>query len=243
MTYCVGLKLERGLVLASDTRTNAGLDNIASFTKMHVWERPGDRVLVLLSAGNLSISQSIINELGTSLDKVAEERPTLSTAEDMFQAARVIGEAIRRVYEIEGKALEQRAEAFIASFIFAGQIRGDSARLFQIYSEGNFIEATNDKPFFQIGEHKYGKPILDRVAGKDMRLGDAAKLLLVSFDSTLRSNLSVGMPIDLMVYQKDSLKITRQKRIEDNDEYFSGLSADWGNALKSAFESLPDFEI
>lgn len=243
MTYCVALKLDRGLVFAADTRTNAGIDNISSFSKLHSWEREGERVLVLMSAGNLAITQAVVGYLQEQMQSDSAEATNLWTAPSMFRAARVIGDAVRKVYDLDGKALEARGEKFGASLIFGGQIKGEEPRLFNIYSEGNFIESTEDTPFFQIGEHKYGKPILDRVARSDMRLGEAAKLLLVSFDSTLRSNLSVGMPIDLLAYQADNLKITREKRLEQDDEYFRALSNDWSEALRTAFDNLTELEI
>ncbi len=243
MTYCVALKLERGLVFAADTRTNAGIDNISTFSKLHSWEQDGERVMVLLSAGNLAITQAIISQLEQHQRSDNLDSATIFNVQSMFQAARVVGDAVRQVYAIDGKALEARGESFTASLIFGGQIKGESPRLFHIYAEGNFIEATDDTAFFQIGEHKYGKPILDRVARADMRLGEAAKLLLVSFDSTLRSNLSVGMPVDLLAYQADNLRITRKKRIEQDDEYFKDLSDGWSVALREAFDNLPELEI
>lgn len=243
MTYCVGLKLERGLVFAADTRTNAGLDNVAVFKKLHVWEKPQDRVLVLLSAGNLAVTQAVVSLLSEQIAKDAAPGATLFTAETMFQAARIVGSAIRAVKAIDGEALATSAENFMVSFILGGQIKGEAPRLFQVYAAGNFIEATEDTPFVQIGEHKYGKPILDRVTRRDMRLGQAAKLVLLSFDSTLRSNLSVGMPIDLLLYNTDTFTADRQKRIEKDDPYFSMLSKQWSERLRAAVADIPDFEI
>jgi putative proteasome-type protease len=243
MTYCVGLKLERGLVFAADTRTNAGLDNVAIFKKLHVWEKPGDRVFVLLSAGNLAVSQAVVSLLTEQISKNDTPGATLFTAETMFQAARIVGSAIRTVKEIDGEALATSAENFMVSIILGGQIKGEEPRLFQVYSAGNFIEATEDTPFVQIGEHKYGKPILDRVTQQDMRLGQAAKLVLLSFDSTLRSNLSVGMPIDMLLYNTDTFIADRQKRIEKDDPYFSMLSDLWSERLRAAVAEIPDFEI
>ncbi|MBI1386703.1 MAG: peptidase [Rhizobiales bacterium] len=243
MTYCVGLKLDRGLVFAADTRTNAGVDNISTFRKLHLWERKGDRVLVLLTAGNLAVTQSVISALNES---VAQSEPadaraeTLMSAPTMFRVARVIGEALRDVRRIDGPALEA-ASAFNASFILGGQIKGERPRLFQIYTEGNFIESTDDTPYIQIGEHKYGKPILDRVARRDMRMGEAAKLLLLSFDSTLRSNLSVGMPIDLLIYRTDALEVGEERRIDASDPYFRKLSGAWSDALREAFQKADEY--
>ena len=245
MTYAVALRLERGLVFAADTRTNAGVDNIAQYRKLQLWRRPGDRVLVLLSAGNLAITQSIVSLLNEPLaaDPDDDDVSTILNAPNMYRAARVVGDAIREARRIDGAALEASKLGFTANFIFGGQIKGERPRLFQIYPEGNFIEATDDTPFFQIGEHKYGKPILDRVARADMRLGEAAKLMLLSFDSTLRSNLSVGMPLDLVIYERDTLDVTREKRIGADDEYFRKLSAAWSDALRQAFAKIEEFNV
>ncbi len=240
MTYCVGLRLDQGLVLAADTRTNAGFDNISIFRKMHVWERPGDRVIILMSAGNLALSQSVISDLNEAID-AGGERHSFTTVETLFQAARLVGEALRAVRRIDGPALEESGTPFNVSFILGGQIHGEPPRLFQIYAEGNFIEATKDTPFLQIGEHKYGKPILDRAARTDMPLSDAAKLVLLSFDSTLRSNLSVGMPLDLVIYQRDRLHITHQRRIDADDPYFQTLSQDWSRALGQALRDMQPY--
>ncbi|MEP3277152.1 MAG: proteasome-type protease [Stappiaceae bacterium] len=243
MTYCVGLKLDRGLVFGADTRTNAGLDNIAKFKKMHVWENQGDRVLVLLSAGNLAVTQAVISSLDEHLNNADEDDETLMSVKTMFQAARVVGRATREVREIDGDALAANSESFSVSFILGGQIKGEEPRLFQIYPAGNFIEASDETTYFQIGEHKYGKPILDRVSRDDMRLGQAAKLVLLSFDSTLRSNLSVGMPIDLLLYNEGTFQITRQTRIERDDPYFRKLSQDWSDALTDAVSRMDDFDV
>jgi putative proteasome-type protease len=243
MTYCVGLKLDRGLVMAADTRTNAGLDNVASFKKLQVWEKPGDRVICLLSAGNLAVTQAVVSLLGERMAGNESGSPSLFTVDTMFQAARVVGQATRDVRAIDGDALVKNSESFSVTFLLGGQIRGEEPRLFQIYSAGNFIEASDDTPFLQIGEHKYGKPILDRVTDRQMRLGQAAKLVLLSFNSTLRSNLSVGMPIDMLLYNTDSFSAHRQTRIEENDPYFSDLSRMWSEKLRDAVAEIPDFEI
>jgi putative proteasome-type protease len=243
MTYCVALRLDRGLVLAADTRTNAGVDNIALFRKLNYWREPGDRVIVLLSAGNLAVTQSVISLLNEQLESGDNEMPTLFNVPSMYRAARHVGEVVREVRLIDGPTLEASRTGFSASFILGGQIRGERPRLFQIYSEGNFIEATDDTPFFQIGEHKYGKPILDRVARPDMALGEAAKLMLLSFDATLRSNLSVGMPIDVLMYERDTFDITHEKRIEQDDEYFRNLSKSWSDALRQAVSTIKEFKI
>lgn len=243
MTYGVAMRLERGLVFAADTRTNAGVDNIAQYRKLHFWRQPGERVLVLLSAGNLAVTQSVISLLNERINLAEPESIHLMNVPSMYRAARVVGEAVREARRIDGPALEASKAGFAASLIFGGQIGSERPRLFQIYSEGNFIEATDDTPFFQIGEHKYGKPILDRVARSDMRLGEAAKLMLLSFDSTLRSNLSVGMPIDILVYERDSLDVRREKRIFADDEYFKNLSSAWSEALRQAFAKIEEFKV
>jgi putative proteasome-type protease len=243
MTYAVALRLSSGIVFAADTRTNAGVDNISQYRKLHFWRRPGDRVLVLLTAGNLAVTQSVVSVLNEQL--AAEEasgKPTLLSVPSMYRAARLVGEAIREVRAMDGASLEASKAGFSASFILGGQIGAECPRLFQIYAEGNFIEATEDTPYFQIGEHKYGKPILDRVARREMRLGEAAKLILLSFASTLRSNLSVGMPIDILVYDRDSLDVRQSRRIGENDEYFRRLSTAWSEALRTAVARMEEFK-
>jgi putative proteasome-type protease len=243
MTYCVALRLNRGLVFAADTRTNAGVDNVAQYRKLHFWRDPGKRVLVLLTAGNLAVTQSVVSILNEQITSADGERETLFSAPSMYRAARVVGDAVRDVRSSDGPSLEASKAGFQASFILGGQIGEEPPRLFQIYSEGNFIEATDDTPFLQIGEHKYGKPILDRVADPKMRLGEAAKLILLSYDSTLRSNLSVGMPIDILVYERDSLDVRREKRIGQDDEYFKKLSLSWSEALRQAFAKIEEFKV
>jgi putative proteasome-type protease len=243
MTYCVAMRLDRGLVFAADTRTNAGVDNVAQYRKLHFWRQPGDRVIVLLSAGNLAVTQSVVSFLNEQLASPEEANATLFTVPSMFRAARLVGDAVREVRRVDGPALEMTKAGFSASFILGGQIGTERPRLYQIYAEGNFIEATDDTPFLQIGEHKYGKPILDRVARPEMRLGEAAKLILLSFDSTLRSNLSVGMPIDILLYERDTLDVRREKRIFQDDEYFKNLSSAWSDALRSAFRNIDEFKI
>ncbi|WP_072370672.1 proteasome-type protease [Hyphomicrobium sp. NDB2Meth4] len=245
MTYCVALRLNRGLVFAADTRTNAGVDNIAQFRKVHTWRKQGERVLVLLTAGNLSLTQSVVSLLNEQIAE-SEKEPeavNLFNIPSMYRAARHVGDAVRAIRAIDGPALEASKTGFTGSFILGGQIGDEPPRLFQIYSEGNFIEATDETPFFQIGEHKYGKPILDRVAQPTMRLGEAAKLILLSFDSTLRSNLSVGMPIDIVLYERDSLDLRREKRIYQDDEYFKNLSHAWSDALREAFTKIEEFDV
>ena len=245
MTYCVGLLLDDGLVMAADTRTNAGVDNVGKFKKLHIWSKPGERVFVLLTAGNLAVTQAVVSMLSEgTLGKAKKDTPdNLFTARTMFQAARAVGHAVREVKRVDGESLSAGSDAFSASFIFGGQIGREKPRLFQVYAAGNFIEATPDTPFFQIGEHKYGKPILDRVARNDMKLGDAAKMILLSFDSTLRSNLSVGLPIDMLTYETGSLKFEHMKRIGQDDPYFKMLSSEWSKALRAAFANIEAFDI
>jgi putative proteasome-type protease len=245
MTYCVGMLLDEGLVMAADTRTNAGVDNVGKFKKLHTWSKPGDRVFVLLTAGNLAVTQAVVSLLseGAVEKRVKGAAPSLFSVKTMFQAARIVGNAIREVKRVDGESLSAGSDAFAASFIFAGQIGSEKPRLFNIYAAGNFIEATPDTPFFQIGEHKYGKPILDRVARNDMKLGDAAKMVLLSFDSTLRSNLSVGLPIDMLTYEAGTLRIEHTKRIGLDDPYFKMLSSEWSKALRTAFMNIEAFDI
>jgi putative proteasome-type protease len=243
MTYCVAMRLDRGLVFAADTRTNAGVDNIAQYRKLHFWRDPGQRVVVLLTAGNLAVTQSVVSSLNEQLNSTEPDRVSLFTVPTMYRAAQLVGNAVREVRKMDGPSLELTKGGFTASFILGGQIGAERPRLFQIYAEGNFIEATDDTPFLQIGEHKYGKPILDRVARPEMRLGEAAKLILLSFDSTLRSNLSVGMPIDILVYERDSLDVRREKRIGQDDEYFKRLSTAWSDALRQAFAKIDEFKV
>lgn len=240
MTYCVGLQIDQGLVFMSDTRTNAGMDSISSFRKMHVWEQPDERVIVLMSAGNLATTQAVISLLEERSKAVADRHSTVLETPSMYQTARLVGDTVKEV--IAGSApAGQKADAFHASFILGGQIRGSEPRLFMVYPEGNFIEATDDTPFFQIGETKYGKPILIRAYERQMSFAEAAKLMLVSFDSTLKSNLSVGLPLDLLFYERDSFKIGLKKRIGQDDDYYRTISEGWSSALKNAFQQLPDF--
>lgn len=242
MTYAVALRLDRGIVFAADTRTNAGVDNVSQFRKLHYWQKPGDRVIVLLTAGNLGVSQSVVSILNEQLSEKNDSENTLMKAASMYRAARIVGDAVREVRKVDGEALENSRSGFLASFILGGQIGTDPPRIFQIYSEGNFIEASDDTPFLQIGEHKYGKPILDRVAQPHMRLGEAAKLLLLSFDSTLRSNLSVGLPIDILIYERDTLNVGESYRIGQDHEYFKKLSTSWATALREAFSKIEEFK-
>jgi putative proteasome-type protease len=238
MTYCVGLYLREGLVLLSDTRTNAGVDNISTFSKMHVFERPGERLMVLLTAGNLATSQAVINMLGEGIERDGKLETPL-TVPSMFRTAQLVGEAVRQVYRIDAPTLQAQNLAFDISVLLGGQIKGRTMRLFQVYAAGNFIEATTDTPFLQIGEHKYGKPILDRAATYDTGLYDGVKLALVSMDSTLRSNLTVGLPIDLLVYRRDGLAPELRRRITEDDEYFRMIRERWSGALREAYRAIP----
>ncbi len=244
MTYCVGIRLNAGLVFLSDSRTNAGMDQISSFRKMIVYEKPGDRMMVLLSAGNLSISQSVREILQTeSLPNDAGGEPiTIWNATSLFDAARVLGAAVRRIDQQDGAALRAAGVDFVASFILGGQIAGEAMRLFLVYSAGNFIEATRETCFFQVGESKYGKPILDRVLNPNTPLDEAAKCALVSMDSTLKSNLSVGLPLDLIVYEDGALKVDRIVCIDDQNPYFRMVRNTWGQRLREVFEGMDDPE-
>ncbi|MDX1581147.1 MAG: peptidase, partial [Alphaproteobacteria bacterium] len=222
-----------------DTRTNAGVDHIATFRKMHIWKREGERVLVLMSAGNLSLTQTVVSLLNEGID-VGEDDETLLSVSSMFGAARLVGKAVQQVREMYGKSLEAEGGKFNVSFILGGQIQGRTMRLFHIYDAGNFIEATRETPYFQIGETKYGKPILDRVLKFDLSLKQAEKLALLSMDSTLRSNISVGMPLDLIVVERDTVKIVAERRVEEDDFYFEQLRTTWSTSLQQAFHSFPD---
>jgi putative proteasome-type protease len=241
MTYCVGVLLNDGIVLASDSRTNAGVDNFASFCKMTVFERAQDRVIVLLSSGNLAGTQAVISMLRQRADAAAETGtgPSLWTAKTMFDVAVLVSDATRDIERRDGKHLEKSDLRFDASFIIGGQLRGEPMRLFRTFAEGNFIEAQPETPFFQTGEAKYGKPIIDRVMTPNTSISDATKCVLVSFDSTMRSNLSVGMPIDLVCYDKDSLVLRKRRRLEQGDAYFNALSKEWSEGVRAAFKHLP----
>ncbi len=242
MTYCVAIKLNAGLVFLSDSRTNAGLDQIGTFRKTIVYEKPGDRFMALLSAGNLSISQSVreILQVEQLKDDEGGEPITIWNARSMFEAVRVLGAAIRHVHERDARALKASGIDFNVSMIFGGQIAGEGMRLFQVYSPGNFIEATQETPYFQIGESKYGKPVLDRVITPETRLDEAAKSALVSMDSSLKSNLSVGLPLDLVVYEEGSFSTEKIVCIDENNPYFKMVHDGWGQKLRAMFDSLED---
>ena len=238
MTYCVGMRLDAGLVFLSDSRTNAGVDHINTFRKMHVFEKSGERVLVLMSSGNLSISQAVVNLLRERLE--AKKGVNLNRVKNMFEAARHVGDCLREVYDRDAEALQNFNIEFNAALILGGQIKGEEQRLFQIYAAGNFIEASRETPYFQIGESKYGKPILDRVINRKIGLDEAAKCALVSMDSTIRSNLSVGMPLDMLIYERDSLRVKRRVVIGADSAYYGAIRAQWGARLRDAFAELPD---
>lgn len=235
MTYCVAMRLDAGLVFLSDSRTNAGVDQIGTFRKMNVFENPGDRMMVLMTAGNLSISQSVLQLLR---DHVGANGFSIWTAPNMYEATRIVGEAVRAIHLREAKALAQFNIDFNVAIIFGGQIRGEACRLFHVYSAGNFIEAHDENTYFQIGEAKYGKPIIDRVVTPRSSLDDAVKCALISMDSTLRSNISVGLPLDLLVYEADSLAVTRFVIINEKNAYFQMLRGSWGAQLRQVFEGI-----
>ena len=235
MTYCVAMRLNSGLVFLSDSRTNAGVDHIGTFRKMSVFENPGDRMMVLLTAGNLSISQSIRQ---TMAEYLAPDGSSIWTVSSMYDAAQIVGDAIRTVHKRDAKSLDQFGIDFNVNLIFGGQIRGERCRLFQMYSAGNFIESHDENPYFQIGEAKYGKPIIDRVITPFTQLDEAAKCALISMDSTLRSNVSVGFPLDLLVYEQDTLAVNRFASIDENNQYFQMIRSTWGRQLRSVFEGI-----
>jgi putative proteasome-type protease len=242
MTYCLGLHVREGIVLLADTRTNAGVDHISVFGKMHIVEEPGQRVIALLSAGNLAITQAVVARLqeGVWLDGNLR---TLRDVDQMFHAAQLVGAAVRDVHARDAQALSAQGVGFDCSFLLGGQIAGGPPRLYLVYSAGNFIESTEDTPFLQIGEVKYGKPVLDRGLRADTPLSEAVKLSLVSMDSTLRSNLTVGMPIDLAVIRTDALAVTLRRRITEEDAYFRFVRERWAEALREAWRGIdaPDW--
>jgi putative proteasome-type protease len=239
MTYCVAARLDAGILFASDSRTNAGVDHVSTFSKMKVFERRDERVLVLLCAGNLSVTQSVTNILDQH--KTAEPgRPSIWSVGSLFDVACLVGDALREVGRRDGPYLTQGNIDASASLILGGQIKGEEQRLFHIYAQGNFIEATYDTIYFQLGESKYGKPVIDRVVTTATDPADVAKCVLVSFDSTIRSNISVGLPIDMLWYPRDALRVGLQKRIEEGNPYFNMLRQGWGAGLRRVFGELPN---
>ena len=239
MTYCVALRLDAGMIFASDSRTNAGVDHVSTFTKMRVFERKDDRVIVVLSSGNLAMTQGVVNLLDRH-QHAAEGTSTIWTVDSMYDAAALVGDALREMQRKDGPYLMQGNIDVNANLIVGGQIRGEAMRLFHVYAQGNFIEATDETPYFQLGESKYGKPILDRVINTGTPQKEAAKCVLISFDSTMKSNISVGLPIDLLWLPKDSLRVGLQQRIREGDPYFTMLRSRWGGGLRRVFGELPD---
>lgn len=235
MTCCIAIRLDSGLVFLADSRTNAGVDNVSTFRKLRVFEKAGDRVIVLMSAGNLSISQSVLQMLAEQIEKQSLQ---IWSAHSMYQVAELVGMAVRDVYKRDAQTLEQFNVEFNASFIVGGQIGTEPCRLFHVYSAGNFIEAAEENPYFHIGEGKFAKPFLATLLDFPYDLDEATKSALVAMDATLRLNVSVGMPLDLMVYEADSLAVTRYKRIEENDAYFLGLRRKWAGQMKAALDCL-----
>lgn len=245
MTYCLAVKVDEGVVLLSDTRTNAGLDDISRFRKMFVWESRGERALVLLTAGNLGVTQGVITRLENAIDAASrgEEVESILTCDTLYRAAELVGEAMSALQSRDRARIEASGAAADASIILAGQRKGGQLRLFLIYSAGNFIEATDDTPFLQIGEHKYGKPILDRVINPATPLSDAMKAAMISMDSTMRSNLSVGMPLDLAVIRAEKYGAVETRRFESDDPVFRQISEAWSSELRAAFHALPDVPL
>ena len=239
MTYCVAMLLDTGLVFLSDSRTSAGVDHISSFRKTTVLQKPGDRVLVLQTAGNLAITQAVTSMLRDQIE-ATDARTSLFTVPTLFEAAQCVGEAVREVHRRDAEPLKEFGVEFNASLTLGGQIRGEAPRLFSIYSAGNFIEATAETTYFQIGESKYGKPIIDRVLRRSSSLNEAAKCALISMDSTIRSNLSVGLPLDLVMVKRDRYETARHMSIDSENDYFRGIRNRWSEALREAFAELPD---
>ncbi len=240
MTYCCGILVRDGLVMFGDTRTNAGVDNISTFRKLHVFTRPGERIMAIASSGNLSISQSVVSMLREGWENPETgELETLMNSRTMFQSAQSVGRAIRQIFMDEGQALQASDVKFDVSFLLGGQIKGERPRLFLLYSAGNFIECTQDTPYLQVGEHKYGKPVLDRAITYDSDLYDALKIGLVSVDSTMRSNLSVGLPLDVLIARRDACDAELVYRIEPGEPYFHDLRERWSAALRAAHANIP----
>ncbi|RED13767.1 peptidase [Pontivivens insulae] len=243
MTYCVALKLNEGIICLSDTRTNAGIDSISKYKKMFTWQAPGDRVITLMTAGNLAITQAVVSLLEENIEHPEDGIETLFTAPTMFRVAEIVGDAMRIVMGRYGPGLTAAGESSASSIVVAGQRAGGDMRLFMVYSAGNFIEATADTPYFQIGEHKYGKPILDRVIDPSTPLQMGLTACFLSMDSTLRSNLSVGMPLDLAVMRTDDVSFDQLRRIEEGDENFAALSDAWSAALRRSFDEMVQIPV
>jgi putative proteasome-type protease len=240
MTYCAGVLVQGGLVMIADTRTNAGLDNVSTYRKLHMMIRPGERALALATAGNLSVSQTVLSLLREGVENPdTKELEKLEDAPTMFRAAQLIGRAIRHVRAVDGPSLEESELRFSVSILFGGQIKGGPMRLYMVYAAGNFIECSQDAPFLQVGEHKYGKPILDRAVSHGTDLYDALKIALISMDSTMRSNLSVGLPIDIAVMRRDALDAELVHRVDVGEPYFHDLRERWSTALRAAHMAIP----
>jgi len=238
MTYCVAMLLDTGLVFLSDSRTSAGVDHISTFRKTQVFQKARERVIVIQSAGNLAITQTVSNLLREAIEEGAPGN--LMTSPNMFEAARCVGDALREVHQHDASALKDFGVDFNASLLVGGQIQGEVPRLFCIYPAGNFIEAMPDTTYFQIGESKYGKPIIDRVLRRTSSLNEAAKCALISMDSTMKSNLSVGLPLDLAIVKRDLFEVARHVSIDENNAYFRAIRSRWGEALREAFAELPE---
>ena len=236
MTYCVAMLLDEGLLFASDSRTNAGVDHVSTFSKMTVIEQPGERVVVLLNSGNLATTQTVVSTLRKA---IGSDAPSLATAPSLFDCAGLVGDAVRTVISHHEAHQHRQGVDFTCNFLVGGQIAGERPRLFLVYPEGNFVEATEDTPFFQIGESKYGKPIIDRVVKPGTTLAEALKCALVSFDSTMRSNLSVGLPLDVALVRRDALRVTFRHRVETDDAYFASIRQGWSQGLRKVFNELP----
>jgi putative proteasome-type protease len=243
MTYCVALRLNRGLVFMSDTRTNAGLDNISTYRKMFSWSADGETTITILTAGNLATTQSVVSLIDERMKAPGDRNPSILMLPSMYQVARLVGQTLREVIGMHAQTGQKADSTFNASIIVGGQVKGSEPRLFLIYPEGNFIEAGLDTPFLQIGETKYGRPILVRAFDPNMTFEAAVKLLLVSFDSTIKANLSVGLPLDMQIYERDALRLGLSRRVKWDDPYFQTISLGWGEALKKAFDSLPDIVL
>ena len=243
MSYCVGIRLNKGLVFMSDTRTNAGVDNFSTFQKMFTWSEPGKRFITVMAAGNLATTQTAISLLDERTKAPEDRNPSIMTAPSIFQVAQIIGQTLRDVIQGSVALGQEATSTFDATFILGGQIETSEPRLFLIYPEGNFIEASEDTSYFQMGETKYGRPILVRAFDPDMAFEDAIKLLIVSFDSTIKANLSVGLPLDVQVYEKDSFTSGHNRRIEADDPYYQTIANGWSEALREAFQSLPNYKF
>jgi putative proteasome-type protease len=244
MTYCVGLRLNRGLVFMADTRTNAGVDDISMVKKITSWEKPGERVITLMSAGNLATTQAVVSLLDERSKAPKDRNPSILAAPSMFQVATIIGETLREVVRTRvGEGAPVAASPFSATLIVGGQIDGSDPRLFLIYPQGNFIEAGNDTPFFQSGETKYGRPILVRAFDPAITFEEAVRLLMVSFDSTIRANLAVAPPLDMVIHERDAFRVGMTRRFEGTDPYFRAISDQWSHSLRAAIEGLPKFSF